>query len=463
MPEQTTKGSRPLMAGWCKKRGTIGYHPRYYALTSDGKLWSSKNDNTTQRKQMLNMTETTQLNPVKGTDLVIKGQNAKGRSVSINLRFNETTERDEWVGAFITATEDIVEQNKIIRKEEEMEQSVEDHNYQVLLNYYYTYKPENATKDKVDRFLKLFKGNMAKLAQALGHKYGVTPDLETTDDVDYLPTPSFDGIFTPATATIVEEDEDDDSDSSDDRLIESKMGDGGLLKAVHDLLASEPPLIYDPDALRLGLQTTSPHLRPTQPQLEGILKAYRLNKRDEDEQLQIAPSPVMASDMQRLRTHLTAVTIEQEDLLLLMWELKLSPRSIPFVEDVGETLLGIEAQKISLRYYVDGHGSDMAKRLMAYNDPVEFMSKRKNTRTCRREFARAFLLDTPRSFTDDGGNVRKDSMLSQFLGSNQHVQEEVGRRLLQYYSPFAVETMENDRGDRFDGKSKERCCDCRIS
>merc|ERR1719183_2757871 len=208
MPEQTTenkKALRPLMAGWCKKRGTIGFHPRYYALTSDGKLWSAKNDKTKERKQVLAMHEASTLNPARKTDLIVKGHNAKGRPVSVALRFNEPEERDEWVGAFITATEDIAEQDELIRKEEQMEQDIEDHNEQVLLNYYFTYKPENANRTKVQRFLKLFKGNMAKLAKALGHKYGVTPDLETTDDVDYLPTPSMDGIFSPETATIAEE------------------------------------------------------------------------------------------------------------------------------------------------------------------------------------------------------------------------------------------------------------------
>lgn len=40
---------------------------------------------------------------------------------------------------------------------------------QVLLNYYYTYKPENASREKVKRFLKLFKGNIAKVCPGVCH------------------------------------------------------------------------------------------------------------------------------------------------------------------------------------------------------------------------------------------------------------------------------------------------------
>jgi len=461
MPEQTIenkKALRPLMAGWCKKRGTIGFHPRYYALTSDGKLWSAKNEKTKERKQMLAMTEATTLNPARKTDLIIKGQNEKGRPVSLALRFNEPEERDEWVGAFITATEDIEEQNKILRKEEEMEQQIENHNEQVLLNYYFTYKPENANRSKVQRFLKLFRGNMAKLAKALGHKYGVTPDLETTDDVDYLPTPTFDGIFTPATATIVEETETESSDSSSSGSSgeeETKRDDGNqLAQAVYAMLADDPPLLYDPKAVYTSLIASSPHLRPTRPNIEGILTKYQQRRRDEDMRIQVPPTPVKASDMLRLRTHLNGLAVPEEDLLLLMWELKLTPRSIPLL-DQRETLLGVGKAHTSLRLYADQYGSDMAKRLMAYDDPVKRVSKNKQARTCRREFARAFLLDTPN--TPDKG--RKDSELSRFLGRHGKLRKNVGGKLLRFYSPFATEGGAGDAGA---GK-KDRCCDCRVS
>merc|ERR1712224_33582 len=68
---------------------------------------------------MLSLGESSTFEPARKTDLIVKGHNAKERPVSITLRFNEPEERDEWVGAFIIATEDIVEQNKMIHKEEE--------------------------------------------------------------------------------------------------------------------------------------------------------------------------------------------------------------------------------------------------------------------------------------------------------------------------------------------------------
>ena len=87
------------------------------------------------------------------------------------------------VGAFITATEDVVEQQRLRQKEEEEMQSWNEGvrrglsacllvmfcaSYiplwpQVLMNYYKTHKPENADRRKVRRFMMLFKGNMAKV------------------------------------------------------------------------------------------------------------------------------------------------------------------------------------------------------------------------------------------------------------------------------------------------------------
>jgi len=109
-------GSRPVMTGWCKKKARFGFKLRYYTLTADGKLYSAKNDLTTKKKHMLDTGETTTLEPAHRADLIIKGQNAKGRPVSITLRFNEPEERDEWVEAF----------NKFILKEEVMDLSADD-------------------------------------------------------------------------------------------------------------------------------------------------------------------------------------------------------------------------------------------------------------------------------------------------------------------------------------------------
>lgn len=404
---------------------------------------------------MLTMTETTQLNPTNKSDLIIKGQDAKGRKVSLALRFNEVMERDEWVGAFITATEDVQEQNKILRKEEQMEQDAETHNQQVLLNYYHTYKPDNATPEKVKRFLTLFKGNIAKLATALGHKYGATPDLETTDDVDTLPTPSFSTIFTPVSpesGTIVEESEEEDSSSSSlsDSTIESKFTDRtelpDLPRAIYELLESDPPLLYNPQAVQRGLQASSPHLRPTRPQIEGVLTKYQETRFQEDVLLQIEPTQMMATDLMRVRTTMNGLMIAQEDLVMLMWELKLSPRSIPLVDN--ETLLGVGKRQLSLREYAHLHGSDMAKRLMTYDDPVEYMTKRKQTRSCKGELARAFLVDTPAPSTPSKGNKKN-----------------VGGTLMQYFDPDFSEAMNESKRDDYNGKIKknkesDRCCDC---
>ena len=452
MPEQK-KIARPLMTGWCKKKGKLAFHPRYYTLTSDGKLYSAKNDESTEQKHMLDLGEASSLNPARKTDLVIKGHNAKGRPVSITLRFNEPEERDEWVGAFITATEDIVEQNKISRKEEEMAQSCDDHNEQVLLNYYYTYKPENASREKVKRFLKLFKGNIAKLAKALGHKYGVYPDLETTNDIDYLPTP--DGIFSPLSATIVSSssesssDSSSDSDSDSDEEAESKQDEmSELMMAVYSLLAEEPPLIYNSEAVHEGLVVRTPHLSPTPPQIEGILKKVRKERRNKDRTNKFPPTPVQQDELVRVRAHLNGHEVTEEQIVMMLWELKLTPRSVPMTAE-GETLLGAGKAQTSLRRYADQYGTDAAKRLMAYDDPVEAVASRQKSRTCRREIARAFLLDTtPKEIADEYGNLPKDAKLGK-----------AGGQVLQYYSP----TGKVAAGDK--AKEKSRCCDevCRLS
>jgi len=84
---------------------------------------------------------------------------------------------------------------------------------------------------------------------------------------------------------------------------------------------------------------------------------------------------------------------------------------------------------------------------------------RKKERTCRREFARAFLLNTPRPLTDEYGNVRKDSMLSNFFKKNGNLQQNVGGKLLQYYSPTGKDKDEERKLD-----DDDRCCDaCLVS
>merc|ERR1719362_1318876 len=200
----------------------------------------------------------------------------------------------------------------------------------------------------------------------------------------------------------MEESEEEDSSSSSslsDTTIESKFTDRtpaslpDLPSAVYSLLEADPPLLYNPHAVHLGLQASSPHLRPTRPQIEGVLTQYQEKRRQEDLLQQILPTQMMATDLMRVRTTINGLMIAQEDLVMLMWELKLSPRSIPLVDN--ETLLGVGKRQLSLREYAHLHGSDMAKRLMTYEDPVEFMSKRKQTRSCKGDLARAFLVDTP--------------------------------------------------------------------
>ena len=105
---------------------------------------------------------------------------------------------------------------------------------------------------------------------------------QTTDDVSTLPTPSFSTIFTPVSpesGTIMEESEEEDSSSSSlsDSTIESKFTDRtelpDLPRAIYELLESDPPLLYNPQAVHRGLQASSPHLRPTRPQIE-VLDGY---------------------------------------------------------------------------------------------------------------------------------------------------------------------------------------------
>ena len=63
--------------GWCQKKGKLGFHQRYCTLTADGKLYSARNDQTTKKKHMINLGETTTFNPSRRSDLIIKGHNTK--------------------------------------------------------------------------------------------------------------------------------------------------------------------------------------------------------------------------------------------------------------------------------------------------------------------------------------------------------------------------------------------------
>ena len=105
------------------------------------------------------------------------------------------------------------------------------------------------------------------------HCHALCTHDQTTNDIDYLPTP--DGIFSPLSATIVSSssesssDSSSDSDSDSDEEAESKQDEmSELMMAVYSLLAEEPPLIYNSEAVHEGLVVRTPHLSPTPPQIE---------------------------------------------------------------------------------------------------------------------------------------------------------------------------------------------------
>lgn len=64
--------------GWCHKKGKFGFRLRYYTLSADGKLYAAKDDQTTEKKHILDMGECTSLELAHKADLIIKGHNAKG-------------------------------------------------------------------------------------------------------------------------------------------------------------------------------------------------------------------------------------------------------------------------------------------------------------------------------------------------------------------------------------------------
>ena len=52
----------------------FGFHARYYTLSADGKLYSARDDQTTTRKHMLDLGESS---TARKADLIVKGHNAK--------------------------------------------------------------------------------------------------------------------------------------------------------------------------------------------------------------------------------------------------------------------------------------------------------------------------------------------------------------------------------------------------
>ena len=56
----------------------FGFHARYYTLSADGKLYSTKDDQTTTRKYVLSLGESSTFEPARKTDLIVKGHNAQG-------------------------------------------------------------------------------------------------------------------------------------------------------------------------------------------------------------------------------------------------------------------------------------------------------------------------------------------------------------------------------------------------
>ena len=53
--------------------------------------------------------------------------------------------------------------------------------------------------------------------------------------------------------------------------------------------------------------------------------------------MQLPPTPVGAADMIRLRSNLNEDGVAEDEILLMMWELKLTPRSVPVA--VGDAML----------------------------------------------------------------------------------------------------------------------------
>lgn len=120
----------------------------------------------------------------------------------------------------------------------------------------------------------------------------------------------------------------------------------------------------------------------------------------------VAPTLFKSEDMLRLRSILNGVDVNEDQIVLTMWQLKLTPRSIP-VTDNGETLLGAGKSKISLRRYTNQFGTHTAKRLMVYEDPVKeiYVAPRKKTRACT-HISRALMLDTPKNTHYDENTER---------------------------------------------------------
>ena len=113
-----------------KKKGKLAFRSRFYTLTSDGNLYSARDDQTNKTKHIVDFEEQTSVLSVRERDLIITGQNDQGfvngfclvlqqsllhrilppdyffhefylialkyRPVSIKLRFNDAEERAAW-------------------------------------------------------------------------------------------------------------------------------------------------------------------------------------------------------------------------------------------------------------------------------------------------------------------------------------------------------------------------------
>ena len=65
-------------AGTVKKKGKIAFRPRYYTLTSDGNLYSARDETGNKHKHMVGFEQQASVLSVRERDLIIKGQNDQG-------------------------------------------------------------------------------------------------------------------------------------------------------------------------------------------------------------------------------------------------------------------------------------------------------------------------------------------------------------------------------------------------
>ena len=62
----------------------LRFHTRYYTLSADGKLYSAKDDQTTTRKHMLGLGESSTFELARKTDLIVKGHSTEESEEFVN-------------------------------------------------------------------------------------------------------------------------------------------------------------------------------------------------------------------------------------------------------------------------------------------------------------------------------------------------------------------------------------------